>query len=331
MGHSPTIRQIDSPVDPQGQPGQAYLRLSLVDRCNFRCSYCRPEPEREPCQPGLADEQLLELVRRLDQVTPLAKVRLTGGEPLLHPRPVELVAGLRRRLPAARLCLTTNGTRLSRLALPLRQAGLDAINVSLDAADAQTFRRATGGGDLGRVLDGMAAARAAGIPRLKLNAVLMRSTGSAEQLTALVRLAHAQGYEPRFIELMPMGSASSLFRQEHLPADEALRRLGSELRHQGSLGRQGTARRHLFTDGEQQITVGLISPVSHPFCHGCDRLRLDSRGRLFPCLRSLRRLDLGALPDGEIPADVAQQIRAAVGGASGLERWPRRQMVAIGG
>ncbi len=313
-----------------------YLRLSITDRCNFRCGYCRPGPgaagaDGPAAGPRLPDAALLDLVQRLHRVRPLYKVRLTGGEPLLRPGVVELVARLRAALPEVELCLTTNGAHLAPLARPLRRAGLDRVNVSMDTADPARFAQLTGG-DLAPVLAGIAAARAAGFTRLKLNAVLQRSCGSADQLCALLDTARRHGAQIRFIELMPIGQAMHLYPQEHLPAGEALRRLSARFKHVRALARRGTAQEHLLRDAEGLFTVGFISPISAPFCAGCERLRLDCRGRLFACLRDWEGVALGPLLGAGQEAALLGALqglllRKAPAGAS----WPPRPMVSIGG
>ena len=310
-----------------------YLRLSVTDRCNLRCQYCRPEgsDSSDDGVSAAADGELLGLVETLSRHCTLYKLRLTGGEPLMHPRLAALVRQLRRMLPDTLLCLTTNGLRLAEQAVDLRQAGLDAINVSLDAAEESTFAAVTGGGRLEAALAGIRAAHSAGFWPVKINAVLVRRY-SDQCLDALVRMAAREQCEIRFIELMPCGSGAQLFASDFLSAAEALAELTASFVDLGAEPSSATARRHrLLVDGRETI-VGFITAVSAPFCDTCDRLRLDSRGRLVSCLRSARHADLLAPWRGGDTQTVAQRLIECLNDKSPPDSsWPERAMVAIGG
>ncbi len=312
---------------------RVYLRLSVTDRCNLRCQYCRPAGSCPPVDdsPAASDEELLGLVETLGRHCTLYKLRLTGGEPLMHPRLPALVRQLRRRLPDALLCLTTNGLRLAEQAADLRAAGLDAINVSLDAIEASTFAAVTGGGRLEDTLAGIRAARGAGFAPLKINTVLVRRY-SGQCLDGLVRLAARTECEIRFIELMPCGSGARLFPTDFLSAAEALTRLAASFVDLGPGPSSATARsRRLQVDGREAV-VGFITAVSSRFCDACDRLRLDSRGRLVSCLRSPRHVDL--LTDwrgGDVEGVGRRLIECLDGKRPPGNAWPQRAMVAIGG
>jgi cyclic pyranopterin phosphate synthase len=285
-----------------------------------------------PEAPAASEAELLALVALLHEHAPIAKVRLTGGEPLLTPDPPGLVARLHERLPGAELGLTTNGLLLPRYAEPLRQAGLELLNVSLDTLDEEACRRLTRGAKLADILAGIHAARTAGFPRMKLNSVLLR-TINGEQLDTLVRFAAEIACEIRFIELMPYGEGRRLFPAESLPASEAIERLAAAFPHLGEEdSRTGTARRHWFSVEGCRQPVGFITAVSHPFCGWCDRMRLDSRGRLFSCLRQSRGSDLlTPLRAGRI-AEIRDRIRLAIEGKTApATAWPERPMVTIGG
>jgi GTP 3',8-cyclase len=182
-----------------------YVRLSLTAACDLRCRYCRVEAgPGVPPGPPLTVEETLALLLRIRRLAGLRKVRLTGGEPLTRPDVVEVTRRLRSALPEVELGLTTNGTRLAALAAPLRAAGLDRINVSLDTLSRRRFFALTGRDGLPDVLRGIRAAGAAGLAPLRLNAVLLRSA-SGQELSALVRFAARESAEIRFIELMPLG------------------------------------------------------------------------------------------------------------------------------
>ncbi|MCU0693692.1 MAG: radical SAM protein [Polyangiaceae bacterium] len=280
---------------------------------------------------ALHRDELVAIVSRVHAVRPLHKVRLTGGEPLLRHDIVDIVTALRGALPSTTLALTTNGTRLASFAEPLRGAGLDAVNISLDAVDAERFRALTRGGNVATVLSGLAAAARAGIEKRKLNAVLLASYNGTS-LADLVRLAADHGAEARFIELMPSGPGRALHPHEFLSADEALARIASKLSYVGPLGQAGTATRHRLRDGDRLLTVGFITPVSHPFCDGCDRLRLDARARLLACLRSDTHVDLlEPLRNGRLD-EVERRICLLLASKSApTKAWVARNMVAIGG
>ena len=309
-----------------------YLRLSVTDRCNLRCRYCRTDGQTATA-PGLPDEAILRILRAMARLAPVRKVRLTGGEPLLRAGLPALVRKLRGLLPSAELAMTTNGTLLPASAAALREQGLDSVNISLDTTHPASFAHLTRGGRLASVLAGVEAARRAGFERLKLNAVLLRSL-RGERLAELVRFAARCGCELRFLELMPIGAAATLYHREHLGADEALAELRQAFGRPAQLPGSSNARRYRFHVGGEAVAVGLIAPVSHPFCAGCDRLRLDAHGRLYPCLRSTEAWELGPCRT-DCHADLALEIglRAAFERKSGhIERlWPARSMAATGG
>ena len=229
-----------------------YLRLSVTDHCNLRCRYCRPargEPDGDRSAYAL-DAELLGLVMLVEEERPIEKLRLTGGEPLLRPDVATLVSRLRARLPHASLCMTTNAMLLAPMARPLRQAGLDGLNVSIDSADATTLARLTRGGRLEAAMDGIRAAQEAGFRNIKINSVLLRRF-NVEGLTCLVRLASSQRCEIRFIELMPCGQGADLFPTDFIPAEEALALLQREFPYLGAAP-DHYGRRHRLLVNEQK-------------------------------------------------------------------------------
>ena len=310
-----------------------YLRLSVTDRCNLRCLYCRPArgEQDEGCFPYASDAELVGLALLIEQEHPIEKLRLTGGEPLLRPGVVTLVSKLHARLPHTRVSMTTNAMFLAPMARPLRRAGLDRLNISIDSAEPAIFARLTRGGRLDAVIEGIRAARKAGFRGTKINSVLLREC-NVEGLAQLVRLAVAQHCEIRFLELMPCGQGASLFSRNFFSAEDALTLLQREFDYLGPAPRSATAERHYLSVGGRKATVGFISSVTHPFCARCNRLRLDCRGRLISCVRSSRAVDLlesYRLQDFEM-------VRALVRGSLHKKklpgaRWPDRHMVAIGG
>lgn len=309
-----------------------YLRTSVTDRCDFRCWYCRPEQGSHvhDARPVLSRSSLLEVLAGIHRAAPLHKVRFTGGEPLLRPDIVEIVAELRSALPDAELVLTTNGRRLAERAAALRAAGLDRVNISLDSADPERFREITGIDALHDVQGSLRAVAAAGFVSTKLNVVLLRS-GTGSDIEDLVAFAAANGVEVRFIELMPFGPAAPRFSREFLPMTEALALLrgnGGDLGPEDGLG---IAQRHRFRRGGREVVVGFIPSVSQPFCSTCDRLRLDSRGRLFACLRAEHGVDLTEHLDDGVAA-VAEAVRALIAAkCQPDDHWPARSLAGIGG
>lgn len=319
------------PRPPSRRP--SYLRLSVTDRCNLRCAYCRPSEATSDQQSGgcASNAELIELVARVDRVCRLGKLRFTGGEPLLRPDLVELVLGLRQLLPDALLALTTNGLLLPQFAGPLRAAGIASVNVSLDTLDPVAFATLTRGGRLDATLRGIEVAQSAGFARLKLNTVLIRRV-NGNRLGALVRWATQHACEIRFIELMPCGPGAALFANDHLSADDALTQLKSEFEYLGDYGREGTSHRYAFSVDGQPVTIGMIAPVSHPFCGDCNRLRLDARGRLISCLRRQDGENLLELLRRGSHEFLAERVEAClVAKTAPGDIWPDRQMVLVGG
>lgn len=282
---------------PFGEIGT--LRVAVTDRCDLRCTYCRPRRfSPRATADGLADTGLLmDQIRWLHGRARLDKVKLTGGEPLLHPDLESLITRITELRPRPEVSLTTNGTRLVDRADGLRSAGLDRVTVSLDTLDPEGYRRLTGG-DVRRVVRGLDAARRVGLEPRKLNAVLRRSSWR-DDVPALLDLAAADGLEIRFIELMRTGTAPDWCRTERIAADEvrnALRRefpldLSDAPRTVGAAParlERGRWRGHA-------VEVGWIEPVSQAFCGRCDRLRLHADGRVARCLMDPLWLDLPRL------------------------------------
>jgi cyclic pyranopterin phosphate synthase len=257
------------------------VRLSLTDRCDLACVYCRPHRND-----GYTSERL-DLAAWKVMVEGLVRagvrrVRLTGGEPLLSPFVVEIVRHL-ATLELDDLALTTNATRLSKLARPLREAGLRRVNVSLDSLDPARFRRMTRGGDLGLVLEGIEAARGAGFEEMKLNAVVVRGENDRE-LDSLVRWAWEKGITPRLLEVMAIGEGSKMMRDLVTVAE--MRQTLAHLTEDGLAVAEplrGPAR-YVRARENPALRLGFISGTSDTYCAGCDRLRVSNEGVLRPCL-----------------------------------------------
>jgi cyclic pyranopterin phosphate synthase len=296
------------------------LRISVTDCCPLRCVYCRPRNDEDPrARDRLRKEDIVRFVRVAQATAGVAKVRLTGGEPLGRGDIVDLVAAL-APLGIPEIALTTNGQRLATIARPLRQAGLHRVNVSLDSLDPDTFTRATQDGLLAHTLAGIDAALAAGLAPLRINTVVMRGVNDHEA-PALVTRALGSGCEQRFIELMPSGLRSEDYQAWFIPSAELLERLARTLYLTPLHYELASSSRRFCVTGHdgKQGTVGFISPNSHPFCTGCRRLRLTADGRLLGCLGRRDAIGvLGLLRDPEPSAD--ERLAAAIHVALGCKR-----------
>ena len=270
-----------------------YLRLSVTDLCDLRCIYCMPEHG----VPKRAHSEICSLEELCDMAAAavslgVRKVRITGGEPLIRRGVVSLCQMLRALPGLEELCLTTNGVRLPELAAPLREAGVDRLNISLDTLRPERYRSITRIGELSSVLRGLDAAEAAGFSHTKLNCVLMGGVND-DEIEDFVRLTQACPLSVRFIELMPMGACAKWEKARFLPAGAVLDRV-PELEPAG--------------------TVGLIEPMSHAFCAECSRIRITADGKLKPCLHADTEIALRGL-HGEALLDAIRQ---------GIARKPER-------
>lgn len=284
-----------------------YLRVSVTDRCNLRCTYCLPEDADFPFgdRDFLSPDEIEALVGSLVRLG-IRRVRLTGGEPLVRKDILEIVRRV-KGLGVDDLSLTTNGTELERLARPLREAGLDRVNVSVDTLDEAHFRAITRRGDLRQVWRGVEAALAAGLQPVKLNAVLLAAQGDqpGTEVEGLAALTLDQPFSVRFIERMPTGVNHGHQAEEFLSAGEAQTRIEArfgplEPIAAGSLApRTGPAT--AFRLAGALGTIGFITPLSHTFCADCNRLRLTSRGELRLCLFADRTFPLRPLLDAPHP------------------------------
>lgn len=316
-----------------------YLRISVVDRCNLRCTYCRPNGDDFY---AVAREQLLsfeEIVRvaRLASQLGVHKIRLTGGEPLVRKGLVDAVAQI-AALPDVRdLALSTNGILLKKFAEPLHNAGLHRVNISLDSLNPRTFERLTGGGRLSEVLAGIHAAQDAGLTPIRINTVLVRGFNDQEA-AALIDFSVREQLELRFIELMPMCEGLD-WKRHYYPFAELLNQAEiidrvdlSHSHRQGSSSARYVPLRHTLG------RIGLIEPMSNHFCDSCNRLRLMSDGKLRPCLSADHEVDLrAALREGGNDEKLLDLIRLATANKQKLSTYHfdstgmQRSMIAIGG
>jgi cyclic pyranopterin phosphate synthase len=282
------------PLDTRNRPIRD-LRISVTDRCNLRCSYCMPR-ERYPWldRREILTYEEIERLARLFVDLGVEKVRLTGGEPLVR-TDVEVLIGYLTRIPGLRdLSLTTNGQLLADRAGDLRAAGLRRINVSLDTLDPERFRRVTRRGDLGGVLEGLRAARDAGLRPIKINMVVERGVNDHE-IVDMVRYCREEEYSLRLIEFMDVGNSNGWKLDHVVTAKEMLETIRREFRLRAAPREQrgDTAERFVFADGRGDI--GVIASVSRPFCGDCSRVRLTADGRMVTCLFSNTGTDLKTL------------------------------------
>ena len=266
-----------------------YLRLSVTDLCNYRCQYCMP-PEgvcKRPHGDICSIEELTEIAAACVSCG-VKKIRLTGGEPLVRRGLLELCRNLRCLPGLEELCLTTNGSLLPQLALPLREAGVDRLNISLDTLRPDRFAAMTRLGHLEDVFAGIRAAEDAGFTNLKLDTVLIGGFND-DEIGDFLALTQQHPWEVRFIELMPMGPCAGWDKSSFLPADTILQRYPALQ----EIAPSGVARRFRLPGASG--TVGLISPLSHEFCGDCRRIRVTADGRLKGCLHSREEIPLRGL------------------------------------
>ncbi|PMR71835.1 GTP 3',8-cyclase MoaA [Billgrantia endophytica] len=271
-----------------------YVRISVTDRCDFRCVYCMSEEMTFlPRAQVLTLEELGTVARAFIEMG-VEKVRLTGGEPLVRRDIDHLVAEIGSMPGLKDFAMTTNGAGLVKHAKRLREAGLGRLNISLDTLDPERFRQLTRTGELGRVLDGLRAAREAGFDRIKLNAVILKGRND-DEVVDLVAFARAEGVDISFIEEMPLGDVSDHSRAETFCSSDDVQAL---IERQYALiptteTTLGPSRYFRMADSDSR--VGFISPHSHNFCSTCNRVRVTVEGRLLLCLGNEHSVDLRAV------------------------------------
>jgi GTP 3',8-cyclase len=291
------------------------LRVSLTDRCNLRCTYCMPAEGLDwlPSPTLLTDAEIVRLVRVAVERLGVTEVRFTGGEPLVRKGLVGIVEQVTALRPRPQVSLTTNGIGLARIATGLQSAGLDRINVSLDTLDRARFIELARRDRLTDVIEGLAAAAAAGLTPVKVNAVLMRGINEGEA-PALLRWCLERGYELRFIEQMPLDAQHGWRRDTIITAEEIFAALGTEfdLEPEGEEVR-GAAPAETFLVNGGPGRVGVIASVTRPFCGNCDRVRLTADGQVRTCLFAREESDLrGALRAGASDDELARRWETAM-------------------
>lgn len=355
----PPRRPADAPAGLADRYGRRAtdMRLSLTDKCNLRCTYCMPAEGLEwlSKQAVMNAAEIERIVRVGVELLGVRELRLTGGEPLVRADLVDIIAAIRRNHPALPISLTTNGVGLDRKAAALKAAGLTRINVSIDSLHEETFTQLTRRPFLGRVLDGVDAARDAGLGPVKINAVLMRGINDLEA-PDLLAWALDRGYELRFIEQMPLDADHGWTRRDMVTADDIRTLLSRDFvldpdpraRDGAPAERFEVRRRGGATPGGQPGsvlgTVGIIASVTEPFCADCRRTRITAEGKIMSCLFSREEFDLlGLLRDGADDDELARRWQDAMWAkpkAHGMDHvgldapdfvQPDRSMSAIGG
>ncbi|HEY3485924.1 MAG TPA: GTP 3',8-cyclase MoaA [Ilumatobacteraceae bacterium] len=323
-------------VDPFGRVIRD-LRISVTDRCNFRCTYCMPEEGMTwlPRSDVMSFEEIERLARIFVEHYGVEGIRLTGGEPTVRahlPKLVEMLAGL-----GVDLAMTTNGATMRLLAGELRAVGLNRVNISLDTLDREKFERMTRRDELVRVLDGIDAAKEAGFDPVKINAVVERGVND-DEIVDLARFGRENDVEVRFIEFMPLDATGHWVNEQVVGQDEIVAAIDAvfPIRQLPARG-AAPADRWEYVDGRG--TVGVIPTVTKPFCGDCDRVRLTADGQFRTCLFATEEFDLlAAMRAGESDEQIGERIERAVGTKWAGHRInqvnfvrPRRTMSQIGG
>jgi cyclic pyranopterin phosphate synthase len=299
-------------VDPFGR-AITYIRVSVTDRCDFRCAYCMSEDMTFlPKQDLLSLEELDRLCAAFVRLG-TRKIRVTGGEPLVRRGIMTLFRSLSRHIRTGaldELTVTTNGSQLARFAAELRECGVKRVNVSLDTLDAQKFKQITRWGDFAQVMRGIDAASEAGL-KVKLNAVALKGFND-EEAPEMVAWAHARGHDLTFIEVMPLGEIETARFDQYLPLSELRAQLQRRYTLTPSAYATGGPARY-FDVAETGGRLGFITPLTHNFCESCNRVRVTCTGTLYMCLGQDDAADLrSALRRSESDAPLEEAIRAAI-------------------
>ncbi len=315
------------------------LRISVTDRCDLRCFYCMPEDVEWLPRKSLLSFEEIERVARVALEGGVRRLRVTGGEPLLRKDLPTLIARLARLPGLEDLALTSNATQLDRLAVPLRQAGLERVNISLDSLDPDKFRKLTNRDMHAQVMGGIDAADAAGFGHISLNCVVIRGQND-DEVVDFARLARERAFDVRFIEFMPLEHGTKWGTDVMVPGKELRERIAEvfPIEPDPDQDPHAPSRDWLFRDGAPG-SVGFIDSVTQPFCSTCNRIRLTADGKIRTCLFSLRENDLlGPLRAGADDKELAALLGAAVATkekkhhiTDGLFVKPERTMSQIGG
>ncbi len=286
------------------------LRISITDRCNFRCAYCMPEEGMNWLDRSdlLTFEEIERITRVLVEQCGVTSVRITGGEPTVRARLPILVEKLARL--DVDLAMTTNGATLALVAHDLRAAGLERINISIDSLDPERFHTFTKRDELARVIEGIESAVAAGFSPVKLNAVLMRGIND-DEIIDFLDFGRAKGVTVRFIEFMPLDAQGEWSADRVVPYDEILAKASEHFDYEPVERGHAPAERFRYTDGQGEF--GIIASVTEPFCDSCDRMRLSAEGQLRNCLFAHEHVDLRAiLRGGGSDADLIEAVAGEI-------------------
>lgn len=266
-----------------------YLRISLTDRCNLRCKYCMPEDGIDKCDHSdiLSLEEIYEIIVSFVELG-VDKIRFTGGEPLVRKGIVDLISKVSRLKGIRDIAMTTNGILLKDMASDLKAAGLKRVNISLDTLNSEKYKTITRCGDLQKVLDGIKEAKRVGLTPIKINTVLMGGFNENE-IESLVDLTRKDNIDVRFIELMPIGEASSWAKEKFISNERVLEKI-KQLEPVKREDISSPAMYYKLPGAKGK--VGIINPISCKFCENCNRVRLTSNGKLKMCLHSNREIDL---------------------------------------
>jgi cyclic pyranopterin phosphate synthase len=289
-----------------------YVRLSVTDRCDLRCTYCIPKDFKDFHEPEhwLTFDEIERVIRAFTELG-VRRVRLTGGEPLSRGKLTVLAARLGQLPHLDDLSLSTNATKLKKLALPLKQAGVSRINVSLDSLKPERYAEITGGGRLSNVIDGLLAAKAAGFQPIKINMVVMKGI-NADEIADMVAFCIQHDFTLRFIETMPMGDTGREAVDHYINLQDVKRDLAQQYDLIPAVMPGGGPARYLRVAGTE-LRIGFITPISQHFCETCNRVRVTVDGTLYTCLGQennvqLRPLLRAGISDGELKQAIIQAI-----------------------
>ncbi|WIO74034.1 GTP 3',8-cyclase MoaA [Porticoccaceae bacterium LTM1] len=280
-------------IDPFGRHVD-YVRISVTDRCDFRCQYCMAEDMQFLPRKDILSFEEIEFIARAFTELGISKIRLTGGEPLVRHDSEQLIASLGRLPDLKELTLSTNGSRLSEMSVALKDSGVQRINISLDSLDADKFHRITRTGKLDKVIAGIDAAVDTGFKRLKINSVIMHGHNDEEVLD-LLEFAIERGLDVSFIEEMPLGNVNHDRAVSYCSSDEVKALIEKKYQLIPTAEATNGPSRYFKLVGIEKTRVGFISPHSHNFCGSCNRVRLTAEGRLLLCLGNEHSADLRAV------------------------------------
>ena len=279
-----------------------YLRISVTDLCNLRCTYCMPKDGVKKLSHNdiMSIERIIEVIKVFASLG-ISKIRLTGGEPLVRKGIIDIVKGIKNIKGINLLGMTTNGILLKEYAHDLYKAGLDRINISLDTLDKDKYKKITRGGDIYKVFEGIKAVKEAGFKDIRINTVLLGKFNE-DEIDDLFKFAHDNDLFLRFIELMPIGEARIFNKDNFVSNDILIDKLNDLIKVEDD----GVSITYIFKDNKGKI--GLISPLSHMFCSTCNRIRLTSDGKIKPCLHSSKEIDINGLENEDLIKTIKEAI-----------------------